>query len=290
VTDAYVLGDWGSTRLRLFRLVGENVTDRVEGPGIIATGIVPARALAGRLAAWPNIADVTLCGMAGARGGLIEAAYVACPTTAADWHGQRVTTEVQGVPVAVLAGLSDRSDTGVPDVMRGEETQIFGTLALDPALLAGEHVFVLPGTHSKWVQVGDGAVRKFRTCPTGELFALLSGASSLVGDDQAGSGDFDEGFARGVERAGEAMIAALFEARAARLLDGRGRDWSRGYLSGLLIGGEVAAQATGGVVLIGDPALCGLYARALDAFGHPHRRIDGDAASLAGLTLARGKA
>jgi 2-dehydro-3-deoxygalactonokinase len=290
VSAAYVLGDWGSTRLRLFRLVGGDVTDRAEGPGITMPGTVPARALAGRLAAWPDVADVTLCGMAGARGGLIEADYVPCPAAVDDWRNRRVRTEVQGVAVAVMAGLSDRSAIGVPDVMRGEETQVFGAVALDPALRAGDHRIVLPGTHGKWARVVDGTVQSFRTCPTGELFALLGGASTLTGDDKPGRGDFDQGFARGLERAGEATVAALFEARAARLLDGRGRDWSRGYLSGLLIGSEVAAQADGPVVLIGDPTLCGLYGQALTAFGHAHREIDGDAASLAGLKLARGTA
>jgi 2-dehydro-3-deoxygalactonokinase len=160
-------------------------------------------------------------------------------------------------------------------------------MAQDPALASGRHVMVLPGTHAKWVVLEDGAITSFRTAPTGELFALIAGQSSLTGNDAPGEGSFDEGFARGLDRAGEPMPGALFEARAARLLNGRSRDWSRGYLSGLLIGAEVAqfAPPAGRVTMIGDPRLCGLYQRALAARDLAVRLVDGDTAVLSGLAL-----
>jgi 2-keto-3-deoxy-galactonokinase len=99
----------------------------------------------------------TLClisGMAGSKQGWREAPYCACP---AGFDAIAAQLEwVEPGRIAIVPGLSiDRS--GVPDVMRGEETQIFGALqllGLDNARL------VLPGTHSKWVTVaepqGDG--------------------------------------------------------------------------------------------------------------------------------------
>lgn len=288
----HVLGDWGTTRLRLFRLDGEDVVARLSGPGALE-GDAEA-ALAERLDLWKAegpLSEVVLCGMAGAPGALVAAGYAACPADAAKWLSSRTRLEVAGIPVSVLPGLSCKDSEGVPEVMRGEEAQVFGALALHPELGVGEHLIALPGTHCKWVSVVNGTIVGFRTHPTGELFALLAGQSTLTGPDTPGEGSFDDGFARGVERCEEPLTGALFEARAARMLDGRSKDWSRGYISGLLIGGEVAAQVPTGisVVLIGDPALSALYDRALAARGCTSRKIDGDAAVLAGLAIAKGQ-
>jgi 2-dehydro-3-deoxygalactonokinase len=295
VTGTYVLGDWGTTRLRLFRMTDGAVAERLEGLGIGDLQASPVRVLMDRLAIWQAdgpVGDVTLCGMAGAKGGLMEAIYVDCPAGIADWRGHQTCALIDNIRIAVMPGLRHWDEAMVPDVMRGEETQIFGALALDPDLMTGEHRFVLPGTHSKWVDVRDGRTQNFRTVPTGELYALLIGQSTLIGRGTGGKGDFDQGFARGLSRAGEPMLTALFEARAGRLLDERSQDWAKGYLSGLLIGGEIVTNVkrNAEVVLIGDPALCALYVRALDAVGCGYRTIDGDAAVLAGLQLARGQA
>jgi 2-dehydro-3-deoxygalactonokinase len=288
----HVLGDWGTTRLRLFRLDGEDVVARLNGPGALE-GNADA-ALAERLETWKAegpLSEVVLCGMAGAPGALVAAGYAACPADAAKWLSSRARLEVSGIPVSVLPGLSCKDSEGVPEVMRGEEAQVFGALALHPELGSGEHLIALPGTHCKWVSVVNGTIVGFRTHPTGELFALLAGQSTLTGPDTPGEGTFDEGFARGLVRCEDSLTGALFEARAARMLDGRSKDWSRGYISGLLIGGEVAAQVPNGisVVLIGDPALSALYVRALAARGCTSRKIDGDAAVLAGLAIAKGQ-
>ncbi|WP_395328873.1 2-dehydro-3-deoxygalactonokinase [Novosphingobium sp. BL-8H] len=292
----FVLGDWGTTRLRLFRMAngpdGGDVDARLDGPGALAGNARDA--LAERLDVWKAegpLSEVVLCGMAGAPGALVAAGYAACPADAAQWLSSRTRLEVAGTPVSVLPGLSCKDSEGVPEVMRGEEAQVFGALALHPELAVGEHLIALPGTHCKWVSVVNGTIVGFRTHPTGELFALLAGQSTLTGPDTPGQGSFDDGFARGLDRCEEPLTGALFEARAARMLDGRSKDWSRGYISGLLIGGEVAAQVPEGisVVLIGDPALSALYDRALAARGCTSRKIDGDAAVLAGLAIAKGQ-
>ena len=288
----FVLGDWGTTRLRLFRMADGDVDARLDGPGALAGDAEGA--LAERLDVWKAegaLSEVVLCGMAGAPGALVAAGYAACPADAAHWLSSRTRLEVAGIPVSVLPGLSCKDSEGVPEVMRGEEAQVFGALALHPELGQGEHLIALPGTHCKWVSVVNGTIVGFRTHPTGEMFALLAGQSTLTGPDTPGEGTFDDGFARGVERCEEPLTGALFEARAARMLDGRSKDWSRGYISGLLIGGEVAAQVPAGisVVLIGDQALVALYDRALAARGCTSRKIDGDAAVLAGLAIAKGQ-
>ena len=293
MSTAHVLGDWGTSRLRLYRISGGAVTGRLDGPGIGTAAGSAEAVLADRLNDWLRegpLESVTLCGMAGARGALVEAGYSPCPASRDEWLRSRSRLTVAGLPGAVLPGLSCRSAGGVPDVMRGEETQIFGALSLHGELTQGDHVIALPGTHCKWVRLRGGAVEAFSTWPTGEFFALLSEQSTLTGPPSPGSGTFDDGFERGLTRRGAPVMAALFEARAARVLDGRSQDWSRGLLSGLLIAAELAAlsDAESDVALIGEPELVALYERALAQSGLTARRIDAEAAVIAGLELARG--
>lgn len=288
-----VVGDWGSTRLRLFLIERGEVAARLDGPGTTALTEPAERVLARMLSIWlagGPLGTITLCGMAGSPAGIVPAPYAPCPADAALWHRARARRRVIGLEVEVLPGLSWRTADGIPEVMRGEETQVFGALSRDPALARGEHLLALPGTHGKWVRISDGAITGFRTAPTGELYAAitrhtsLSGPAGPDGDDHAPAA-FDEGFARGLDRCTEPVSGALFEARAARMLDGRPRAWSMGFISGLLIGAEVAQFGTGhaGVTVIGDGALAALYLRALNHLGIGAKTVDGEAAAIAGL-------
>jgi 2-dehydro-3-deoxygalactonokinase len=278
-----IIGDWGSSRLRLWRLQGGAVAARREGPGVLGTSD-HAAVLRETIGDWPETA-ITLCGMAGARGALREVPYAACPATAAEWRQGSMDFGIAGFDVRIAAGLSLERH-GLHDVMRGEETQVFGAMTLDPALAEGRHTIVLPGTHSKWVRLEAGRIAHFRTFVTGELFALLAASSLAGGGDQGG--DAGEGFAEGLLRArtGTALSAGLFEARAAQLVSGRTGAWARAYLSGLLIGCEVAAAiGEGPVVVIGVPALAELYGDALAGYGVDVHRRDDEACTIAGLRL-----
>lgn len=292
-----ILGDWGTTRLRLFRVEEGRVVDRVTGPGIGQVGGAAEAALAAALEPWMEqgaASGLTLCGMAGARDGWHEAPYAPCPADAAAWAGQAVRFDWRGIPVAILAGLACEGVDGLPDVMRGEETQIFGACRIDPALAHGRRILILPGTHNKWCAMEDGRLLSFRTVPTGELFALLRHRSTLAPPSGAVSDPVaqEDGFAEGLERAGAGkLLPSLFAARAMRLRAGRPDDWAAGYLSGILIGCEVADMLAmlgeaDDITLIGDESLTARYARALGAAGRPARTMDGDACALAGLQSA----
>ncbi len=288
-----ILGDWGTTRLRLFRVEDGAIVDRLDGPGIGQLAASPAETLAATLAPWRAAArasGVLLCGMAGSRNGVVEVPYAPSPADVAAWRARIATVDVDGVAVSVAPGLSSANFLGRADVMRGEETQIFGAAALDPVLADGRALLVLPGTHSKWAELIDGRIARFHTFPTGELFALLRDHSTLTraGTDSVGR---EEGFAAGLSRAGTGLIAGLFEARAAQLVEGRSLGWALGLLSGLLIGGEFAeALSLAGarptrIALIGDPGLSALYAQAAERLGLAVTHLDGDACAIAGLVL-----
>jgi 2-dehydro-3-deoxygalactonokinase len=103
-------------------------------------------------------------------------------------------------------------------------------------------------------------------------------------DDEA------KGFEAGLARAREGQpIGALFEARSAQLRAGRSGAWARGYLSGLLVGAEVAeavrASQAKAVTVIGAASLAERYRPALSAAAVSAETLSGEACVLAGLRL-----
>jgi 2-dehydro-3-deoxygalactonokinase len=147
------------------------------------------------------------------------------------------------------------------------------------------------------VEIEDGRIQAFATYMTGELFAVLRSYSILGRLAPAARPPEDEAraaFARGVEavRCGGHVAPLLFSARSLVLTGGLKAELSLEYLSGLLIGEELAcALPTGGteLALIGDPALCQRYVQALALFGLREVSVMADAeANAAGLwSIAR---
>jgi 2-dehydro-3-deoxygalactonokinase len=183
-----------------------------------------------------------------------------------------------------------------PDVMRGEETQVIGALGE-----ADGGCVVLPGTHCKWVDVEAGRITRFRTFMTGEVFAALRDHTILgafSGGDEADEGAFDRAVLTAREST-DGLAALLFSARAMVLAGHLPAEGARDYLSGLLIGDELrAAPARAEPLLIGEPALCARYQRAMRLCGMTARIAPPDAAAaglwriarVAGLIAAEGRA
>lgn len=291
MSDWRILGDWGSSRLRLWRLHAGEITDQQERPGIVGLCRPPADVLLEAVAPWCEHGAperLTLCGMAGAREGLRETPYAPCPLDATQWKRLSCRLSLEGMRVQIAAGCAH----GTNEVMRGEETQLFGAMTIWPELCAGRQLVVLPGTHSKWVWLEDGTIRRFRTMLTGELFALLQTSSLLKAREPSLTIGDTEGFADGMAEAlvSPGIIGKLFAARARQLRENRSASWARSYLSGLLIAGEIAemraaASLPGRLTLIGDATLCELYARAFAALDLASAILDGQTSALAGLKL-----
>ena len=264
--------DWGTTNLRVY-LLGEG--GRVLDTATAAAGVMGVaeggfgaalRSATGEWKArWPALNSLA-CGMVGSRQGWVEAPYVPCPAGIEELARGLATTP--GGELLIVPGAARQGEQ--PDVMRGEETQVAGWLTLHPGR-AGRARLVLPGTHSKWVEVEDGRITGFTTYMTGEVFGVLR-AHSILGRIAEGprpsEAEARGAFARGVEavRTGGHAAPLLFSARSLVLTGGLRAELALDYLSGLLIGEElVCALAAGGrdLALIGDPALCGRYVLAL---------------------------
>ena len=295
----YVLGDWGTTRLRLYLMQQGRVLETREGPGV-GQSEATADLLTTMVAAWASGTeplDITLCGMASSRTGLHEVPYVQAPATFSDWAqgACRLPGGVHNIRLAT--GVQCRDSYGGFDVMRGEETQILGRVTWIPRSTRAVNVSYYLARTSKWVEVRDGSIVQFRTAITGEIYGLLKQHSILfkVGarDNAGGAADFDAGFAAGEQRSAdgqEGLLTAGFSARTAQLLQARSHSWASGYVSGLLIGSEVATLSkvfakSERVTLIGETQLANLYERVLTARGQGVRILDGAESVLRGLQV-----
>lgn len=266
--------DWGTSSFRAW-LLGEGgaALDEIPaGPGILSTpgGDFDA-ALAATLAPWraahpgtPEIAS----GMITSRNGWVETPYLPLPLNATALAGALTAHETRtGERIHFVTGAARNPEKGLPDVMRGEETEIIGHLAAG----GGDGLFVLPGTHSKWARAEGGLLTGFDTYMTGEIFAALR-EHTILGRLAADGPARPDAFRRGL-RAGAgagSLLARAFSARTLALMGRLEGDEVADYLSGLLIGDEVAAalaDASGPVTIIGRGDLAERYRVALEAAG-----------------------
>ncbi|WP_035484640.1 2-dehydro-3-deoxygalactonokinase [Geminicoccus roseus] len=293
--------DWGTSSLRAALIDHDGtILDRHASPhGItnLPDGGFEA-AFAKAVGGWraPGL-PVVASGMVGARTGWKEAAYVACPGGAGEIAQALLAVPTgDGSEMRILPGMSFRNEAGVPDVMRGEETQILGCLSPDRQ----DGLFVLPGTHSKWVRVEAGRITGFASYMTGELFAALRGHTILrhTMTPPGEAEEFDaDAFASGVRRAadltGGGLLRRLFGARALALFGELPTPAGASWLSGLLIGTEFVeaadefGQVPGSLVLVGGATLADRYARAARILEIATDAADPDAAFAGQLHVAR---
>jgi 2-dehydro-3-deoxygalactonokinase len=274
--------DWGTTNCRAYLLDREGcVTAHTSsGLGVLS---VPKGAFPDVLAAMQRElgADVPvlIAGMAGSNRGWFEAPYVAAPATA-----DTIAAAALSVPGVRCVKIVPGVCMGPPhraDVMRGEETQIFGAGV-------GDGLLCLPGTHTKWARVSGGAVAQFSTTMAGELFQLLRKHSILSGSLPAEPADVPDtdGFLAGLAAAKQGrLLSEAFGVRPRSLLEGRGPEWCEGFLSGLVIGTDVregAPEPGSTVIVVGADGLSRLYADALRAAGAIPRVVAGSDAFVRG--------
>ena len=288
IAPDWIALDWGTSNLRGWAMRGGEVlatANSTAGMGTL-TRAGYADALATLIDGW-HVAPgtpVVACGMVGSRQGWCEAPYRAVPCT--PLNSQMTPVNDTALDVHIIPGLRQVTPA---DVMRGEETQIAGFLALNDGW---DGVICLPGTHTKWVQVSAGEVISFQTYMTGEMFALLSQASVLRHSVQSDGWD-SQAFDNAVEEAltkPEKLAARLFSIRASDLLENTPPDTSRARLSGLLIGAELAASKPywlgTNIAILGAAETARHYGRALQTQGAAATIADAARMTLAGLTAA----
>ena len=305
--------DWGTSSLRAYKLghQGQVLEQRSLGMGImhLPNGndfeAALAEACGDWLAASPDAALIA-CGMVGSAQGWLEAPYCQAPARLADIGAALCQLRTRsGRVLHIVPGVIQQGR--LPNVMRGEETQVLGLLQSQAGTPQPEEQLIgLPGSHSKWVSIAEGTLTHFDTFMTGELYAIAC-AHSILGRTQQRGGAFDEhAFDRGVgvaisDEGAIGPLATLFSARTLGLTGQLKPEVQADYLSGLMIGHELRALAEvrrsrqtrvrdSAVTLIGNDQLCARYQRALPACGFSLREVASQATEtgLWALALAAG--
>lgn len=276
--------DWGTSNFRAFRIdAGGTVLARRCSPrGILRVNSERFEdTLRAEVGDWLKEGErnILLCGMIGSRQGWVEAEYLPCPVGISDLANSVTRVPFHGAEVRLIPGVKGPDADGVPEVMRGEETEAMGML--DACGSGG--LVCLPGTHSKWIHLKDGKIVRFITCMTGEVFAAVRRCTILERTMPAELTIDQEAFQRGVARSANSggLLHHLFGVRTLTLLGQLGEEASASYLSGLLIGHEVRAampQASA-VHLVGAAPLCSLYAQTIELCGGLATIEDEDAAA-----------
>ena len=299
--------DWGTTSFRAYRLdrQGAVLEAKSAAAGIlkIPGGDFEA-ALEREIGPWladaPGV-PVIAAGMITSRQGWVEVPYCSCPAGSAEIAGALLRHETgAGRTIHFVPGLSIVGADGVPDVIRGEETQIIGAVGGavggEVGDAPGRRLLVLPGTHSKWALVEHGRLVWFATFMTGELFAVLR-EHSILGRLMAGADDDDAAYGRGLAyaRGSGGLLRRLFSARTLCLFGELPERGVASYLSGLLVGTELreALECLGPsatdeeITVIGGAELCGRYLAAIEAAGLRGRRAAEDAGARGLFVIAR---
>jgi 2-dehydro-3-deoxygalactonokinase len=276
--------DWGTSNFRAFRFDDTGV---VIGRRSYPIGILKVRegkfaeTLQQQVGDWliEGETQVLLCGMVGSRQGWAEANYLRCPVKIDDLADAVVKIPFAGAEAVLIPGVMGEDPDGVPEVMRGEETEAMGIV--DDC--DGYGLVCLPGTHTKWIQLRDRSVTSFLTCMTGDVYAALRKHTILSTLMNSEAPIDSSSFLRGVGRSTDAggLLHHLFSVRTLALTGDLNENTTASYLSGLLIGHEVRAviAANDHVHLVGAAELCELYKLAIAACGGTSTLEDADAAA-----------
>jgi len=288
-TRPFIGLDWGTTSFRAYSVAADgtvmNQISAAEGILSVQGGNFEAT-LEAHIAGWDTALPVVASGMITSRQGWVECPYVECPAGPEDLaKAMQSKTLSSGRSIHFLTGLHHISPSLGHDVMRSEETQVFG------AMDTGAKHFVTPGTHSKWIDVTDGKISSFATYMTGETFAIMK-AHSILGRLISQDADDETSFLRGVDKAFEdpaGLLHNLFSARSLALFQAISPEHISAYLSGLIIGAEVAhavsmRDASEHYVVLASPGIGQKYITAMKAanlrvtLGNPLAIVKGERA------------
>ena len=278
--------DWGSTRFRGWLLDSNGIEiDKIDEEfGILKINKSQyINVFEKQLGSWIKEHEsipIIATGMIGSRQGWMEAPYLNCPAgpeqLAQNLTYLKINSKLINNPLsmAIVPGIK-YFENGIPDVMRGEETQIAG-------LLWSQHqvgLCIFPGTHSKWVFINKGRIERFTTFMSGEIFSLIE-KHSIVNRLMVGKSFNKDDFLSGCNHSlnsSYGFLKQIFSARTMGLFDKVNPKGIYSYLSGIVIGNEIKDgldnhyKNTGckekTIILNGENSLCNLYKIAFETAG-----------------------
>jgi len=269
--------DWGTSSFRAYLINRDGgVVDFIStAEGILSVRdgdfeSVFERLLADWLRDYSSL-PVLLSGMITSKNGWFEVDYVQVPAEVSSIASALAAFKTsRGRKLHFVTGLAVTGAEMAPDVMRGEETELIGQICHHDS----DGLFLLPGTHSKWVRVKDHRILDFQTFMTGEVYALLK-QHSILGKLMSCDSESSEAFDRGVlwrTAHSASILHVLFSVRTFPLFGQMDSEHVADYLSGLLIAEEISGmlnswEKLAEVTVIGRGDLAGRYCRALGLMG-----------------------
>lgn len=295
VSDPALIGiDWGTSSLRAFLIGAEGeVLDQLSNPqGIMHVENGDFEGVFRELVAdWVKDTGlpVIASGMITSRNGWVETPYLQVPSGVRELADALVSHQMSdGMTVTFVTGMTTERG-GSPDVMRGEETQIIGASAFG----VSDGVFVLPGTHSKWITVQNNRIEDYATFMTGEVFAALRHHTilgTLMSEGPFQEGAFRKGCAAGLI-SGSRLLHDLFSVRTLPLFGKISGDMVEDYLSGMLIGAELKGidpeSIIDPVTIVGRSDLADRYEIAMSVAGLKTQRAPDDIVAQGHFLIAR---
>jgi len=294
-SEAALVGiDWGTSTLRAYLISAKGeVLDSQQSPdGIMQVENKDFESVLTRvLDSWKskNTLPIIASGMITSRNGWLETPYLSTPVSVQQLANALVPLKCKaGFSIYCVTGATTERK-GVPDVMRGEELQIAGAVASG----IKSNIFVMPGTHSKWVTVRDECIVDFETAMSGEIFEALR-SHTILGTLMLDSDFSEEGFREGVAAGLDAnpkLLHTLFSVRTLPLFGKLDGSKVADYLSGILIGAEVQGAISNQVfdepvTIVGRDDLADRYAMVLEILGIPSQRVPEDAVARGYFSVA----
>jgi len=260
----WIAVDWGTSTFRAYLVQNNEVSDTIEtkdGMKFVKSHLFEQTLLT-LIDRWldnDKITEILASGMVGSKQGWEEAPYQKTPCNLKSLNYITPSLKDNRISLKIFSGVCQINQ---PDVMRGEETQIAGFLNENPNFNGS---ICLPGTHSKWVEIKNNNIIKFKTFMTGELFEIISKNSVLIHSVKAEKIDKME-LLKSVDKIlqkPELFSNALFQLRADDLINSKGPLIYKSRLSGYLLAiellGSVEFWKNNDIVLIGNPDLTEMY-------------------------------
>ena len=298
-SDLFITGEWGSVSMHLTLCLntgtGIQILETAHGAGVIGCPDFEAAFFA-TASAWYQThgpLPVILAGMIGSTIGWKDSGYILCPAQAGDLATGLTTFHARNASINLSPGLRCHNMFGLPDVVRGEEMQVFGWLSEQDDHT--QRVLCLPGRHVKWVVTQGKRIVSFFTGMNGEMEDLLLDHSLLgrgVTRDTFSQTDFEAGLAALRADPTLSLGHSLFATRSRLVLGDHNTAGAASFLSGVLIGADIrdalsAFQNRGlidqPVIVMGHGTACDRYAHSFATFG---QAIEVETRSLATFGLA----
>ena len=260
----WIAVDWGTSTFRAYLVQNNEVSDTIEtkdGMKFVKSHLFEQTLLT-LIDRWldnDKITEILASGMVGSKQGWEEAPYQKTPCNLKSLNYITPSLKDNRISLKIFSGVSQINQ---PDVMRGEETQIAGFLNENPNFNGS---ICLPGTHSKWVEIKNNNIVKFKTFMTGELFEIISKNSVLIHSVKAEKIDKME-LLKSVDeilQKPELFSNALFQLRADDLINSKGPTIYKSRLSGYLLAiellGSMEFWKNNDIILIGNQDLIEMY-------------------------------